>query len=228
MKRAGNKKATSAGAKHRTKQGLVVSELRKAIMTGQLRGGQRLQLGEVAAQFNVSHMPVREALWTLHAEGLVTFHPHKGAVVTRLSAEEIQELLEIRSFLEGMAARYAVDNMTSKDLDKLRELVENTELELDDPYEYFRLNLEFHNTIKKMAKKERLADLISNLRASTQHYMWTAVLIPEIRERAQAKHREILEAFERGDRDGAERSLREHVLNGANDMSAYFRNFNLP
>ena len=228
MKRSDSRRASATGTKHVTKQGMVASALRKAIVTGQLRGGQRLQLGEIAAQFNVSHMPVREALWTLHAEGLVIFQPHKGAIVTRLSAEEIQEALEIRSFLEGMAARYAVDNITPKDFDKLRELVEQIDVELDNPYEYFRLNIEFHNAIKKMAKKERLADLISNLRASTQHYMWTAVLIPEIRERAQAKHHEILEAFERRDRDGAERSLREHVLNGAKDMSDYFRNFNLP
>jgi len=228
MNRSKGTKSASADAKPRTKQEMVASELRNAIMTGQMRGGQRLQLSEVAAQYKVSHMPVREALWTLHAEGLVTFHPHKGAVVKHLSADEVHEQLEIRSFLEGMAARYAVDNLTDKDLDKLRELVEQIDLALDNPSEYQRLNLEFHNYITKMARRERLTEIINNLRASTRHYTLTAILLPGVKERSQSKHREILVAFELRDRDEAERSLREHVLDGARDLSEYFRSFNLP
>lgn len=228
MKRTGRKSTAVDEPKPRTKQELVVTELRKAIVTGQLRGGERLHLSEVAAQFKVSHMPVREALWILHAEGLVTFNPHKGAVVKHLSAEEVQEVLEIRCFLEGMAGRHAVDNALPQDLEKLREILEQIELSIDSAAEYHRLNLEFHKTIIMLAKKERLTEIINNLRASTRHYTWAAVLIPEVRAKSQARHREILESFERKDKDKAERLMREHILDGARDMSDYFRGFNLP
>lgn len=228
MTRSKQKPARKTDAGRGMKRERVASGLRKAILSGKLRAGQRIQQEELAAQYNVSRMPVREALMALHAEGIITFHPHKGAVVTTLSAEDVQEVLEARSVLEGMVARYAVDNITSEDLEKLRELVEQISPVLDNPSEYFRLNLEFHNRIKKISRKKRLVEITNNLRSSTEHYMRIATTFSELRQRGQPQHYELLDALKNRDKDRVERLMRQHVLVGAEVLAPYFQQLSLP
>src|SRR3989304_4865291 len=91
----------------RTVRSSLVENLRDAILLGEFVPGQNLRLEEIAKRFDVSTTPVREALSDLADEGLVTIFPHRGAVVTRLSPEDLQDIYEIRATLEAMAARLA-------------------------------------------------------------------------------------------------------------------------
>src|SRR5437868_10445798 len=91
---------TEAVRRRRTTPGMVADVLRDAIRSGDLKGGQPLRQDELAAQFGLSRIPVREALRRLEGEGLVTVNPHRGAVVSILSNEELHEICEIRVALE--------------------------------------------------------------------------------------------------------------------------------
>src|SRR5699024_9343417 len=83
----------------------VCSVLRKAILKGEFKAGERLVQTELAERIGVSRMPIREALRTLEIEGLVKLEPHKGAVVREISKEDITEIYELRSILEPLALR---------------------------------------------------------------------------------------------------------------------------
>ena len=86
--------------------------LRDRILSGELTAEARLNPAEIAELLGISRMPVREALRQLDAEGLVTMRPNRAAHVTRLTAPEVEDLFEIRTMLEVMAVRYAVQAMT--------------------------------------------------------------------------------------------------------------------
>ena len=93
----------------------IAEALRKAILQGQLHSGQSLRQDEIAATFQVSKIPVREALFQLQAEGLVDIIHNRGAIVTSLNTAEIEELYTMRIALETIALRRAIPRMTTAD-----------------------------------------------------------------------------------------------------------------
>src|SRR5277367_3812575 len=95
----------------------IADWLRAAILSGALAAGTRVNQDRVAAEQGVSHIPVREALRRLEAEGLVTFAPRRGFFVARLSAEDAEELGEMRAALEALAIRLAAPRLTTADLE---------------------------------------------------------------------------------------------------------------
>lgn len=113
----------SGVAEYRTLQNIVTDNLRSAILSGQLGPGDRLQHDDIARQFGVSRMPVREALRVLHSEGLVELRPHRGAVVVDLRPEDVAEIFEIRAMLEAQAAELAAPNLTDATVERMRGLL---------------------------------------------------------------------------------------------------------
>jgi DNA-binding GntR family transcriptional regulator len=112
--------ASEAGQRYRTTQAMVAGGLRQGILSGALGGGRPLRQDEIAREFGVSRIPVREALRQLEGEGLVTFYPHRGATVSELSYEEATEIGEIRASSETLALKRALPNMTEEDLRRPR------------------------------------------------------------------------------------------------------------
>ncbi|MBR9904685.1 MAG: GntR family transcriptional regulator, partial [Gammaproteobacteria bacterium] len=90
---------------------VIVKHLREAIIAGQIEEGEPIRQDDIANKFNVSKIPVREALKRLEAEGLVLFQRNKGAVVTKISEPELAQMFEVRVLLEVEAIRLAVPNM---------------------------------------------------------------------------------------------------------------------
>ncbi|GAD70926.1 putative transcriptional regulator [Vibrio alginolyticus NBRC 15630 = ATCC 17749] len=104
----------------KTRTQLVEEAIRTQILKGELKTGQPLRQDALAKEFNVSRIPVREALVQLEAQGLVSFEPHKGATVTELSPEKINELFELRAVVECHILERAIQNMTDADLERAR------------------------------------------------------------------------------------------------------------
>src|SRR5689334_1452859 len=94
----------------------AAQELRSRILSGVLPGGSQLRQEVLAAELGVSRIPLREAFRLLVGEGLVTIVPHRGAVVSVLSPEEIGELFDLRALIEPELIRHAIPNMTEEDL----------------------------------------------------------------------------------------------------------------
>ncbi|MBC3919428.1 GntR family transcriptional regulator [Undibacterium sp. CY18W] len=188
----------------------ITSSLRKNIYEGVLSAGVPLKQEELADQFGVSRIPIREALKKLEAEGLVRHEPHKGSVVTTHSIPEIIEMLDIRIGLETRALRLAMPNMTQDHLDRCQAILERYD-HASKPSVWFALNLEFHLTLYSAAKKPRLIKMIEDLVLGTQRY--TRIYISHIlgREQPQREHYEILEALRAGAEEKAIRMLEEHI-----------------
>jgi DNA-binding GntR family transcriptional regulator len=197
----------------RTVKDALVETLRDEIIRGDLVPGQYLRLEEIAPRFDVSTMPVREALRDLAAEGLVTVFPHRGAMVTQLSADELQDIYDIRVTLEEMATRLAVPFVTKAILTELASLIEQIENHVGDVATLVKLNHQFHLTLYAASGRKHLCELIRMLRYRSQHYLhvYTAEVdvghLPQI----PGEHRAILEACKRGDAEQAAALMREHV-----------------
>lgn len=195
---------------YKTTPTLIADALRKGILRGVIKAGQVLRQEELAATFGVSRMPVREAFRQLEAEGLLTIYPHRGAVVTELSAQEALELYEMRVTLETTAIRKAIPNFKDEDVRKAAAILEATENEKEIS-RWGELNWEFHAALYAPAARPRLLGLLHNLHLSVDRYMRLELAAMDYLSRSQQEHRELLEACQQKDVERAVSLLEQHI-----------------
>src|ERR1017187_6467105 len=121
--------------------------LRPRIRDGRLRSGARIKADEIAQQLGLSRMPVREAIRQLDSEGLLTIRPNRGAVVTTLDPEEVLELFQMRSVLEGLAVRRAVERFDEDAFDELELRFNRLERAQNDLDQWIPKHNDFHDVI---------------------------------------------------------------------------------
>jgi DNA-binding GntR family transcriptional regulator len=184
--------------------------LRKLIVQGGLPAGQPLHQGSLAAQLGISRTPLREALHTLSAEGLVTFDANGTAYVVAPSAEALREIYSIRQVLEILAGRAAVDNISEEEIVQAEAILDAME-GVTDPVEWASLNAAFHRVIYDAAGKPQLMELIEILRNRAKLYV--ALLAADLKNatHAAAEHRAMLAALRARDADGMEALIRSHL-----------------
>jgi DNA-binding GntR family transcriptional regulator len=150
----------------------ALDRLRTAIVSSELRPGQRVGQEELAASIGVSVAPVREALRTLEQEGLVTHLPRRGYFVTELAIEDLEQIYELRQLLEARAARRALPALGGEDLARIRiaaaECAEAARA--DDVVAHLRANRRFHFAVFQPAGQPHLIRLIQLLWDSTEAY----------------------------------------------------------
>jgi len=184
-----------------TKNVAVYEALRKDIIEGRLKPGQKIIMSEVAKAFGLSDIPVREAIRRLESEGYVHFTPHVGAIVTELDGGKIIELYLIRTELESLATRLAVPHVTSKDIDFL--VKKNREMELAIQSEKLEklgaLNKDFHLRIYRAAPYPTLTQLIEDLWEKMERTQCVFSFVPERAVASVEEHKKIIEALEAKD-----------------------------
>jgi DNA-binding GntR family transcriptional regulator len=215
--------AANAAGRYKTAQAMVVEGLRDAILRGVLLGGQPIRQDEVASQFGVSRIPVREALRQLEGEGLVAFRPHRGAMVSELSPEVVQELTEIRIALEGLALRLAIPKMTESDLRAAEEILDQAKREPDLVAQWGEFNWRFHSALYAPAQRPHLQGMIKTLHTNYERYLRVYVLVLGYEERGQEEHHELLARCERRDVEGAVELLERHVRNVSDMLLRHLR-----
>jgi DNA-binding GntR family transcriptional regulator len=193
-----------------TREDFVIDELREAIVQGHFKPGEKLDQEEIAGLLNVSRIPVRQALRTLTAEGLVKMYPHRGAVVAELSREELEEIYFLRGVLEGVAARLAAPKMDETHIAKLQAILEKME-QLTNLDEWLDLNRNFHNTIYDVINRPRLLSMIESLRNTAAPYIRDYIASPEYLEVTRLGHRRILEACINRDGVQAQIETQKHL-----------------
>lgn len=186
----------------------VCNAIRQAIISGELKPGERLKQSELADQLGVSRMPVREALQKLETEGLVVIEPHKGAIVKSISVSDIEEIYSLRAELEKMAIYQSVDLFTNEDILQLSVLVDRMEA-AQDVDEFIADNIEFHKLLVKRCSWERLKSFIGNLWNGFPQQ--TPHVIAGQMETSNVEHREILNAIKARDKETAANLLSEHI-----------------
>lgn len=197
---------------YRTMQEIVTDTLRDAILSGKYKPGQRLITNELARELGVSRMPVREALHRLEMVGLVTIVPHKGAVVSEVSEEEIIEIYHIRGVLDGLATRLAAPNLTPQDHARLNEILDQMDASVKAK-DYDRLlviNREFHEVIWRAAHAPRLQALLQNLYDASQRFRNISLLLPGRIDQITQDHRLIAQALAQNKVADAEHFAIEH------------------
>jgi len=100
----------------------IANNLREMIMSGELQEGDKIKEDELCRVMEISKTPLREALRVLSAEGLIRLIPNRGSYVTIPTFEEIKEMFDVMSVLEGVCARTAAGKMNNGDLKKLEEI----------------------------------------------------------------------------------------------------------
>jgi len=187
--------------------------LRQAIVKGQLLPSQRLVELDLAGQFGMGRAAVRTALARLAQEGLVVREPNRGARVRAISEAEAVEIYEAREVLEGLAARYAAQNVTHHDLLALRAILRRMQhcLSQGDLLGISELNAQLHAEIVRIANHQTVKQLIEPLRAQHVRFQYRTVLVPGRAERSLEEHRVIIEAIAAKDGAAAEAAMRTHI-----------------
>ncbi|BAZ52770.1 GntR family transcriptional regulator [Nostoc sp. NIES-4103] len=215
-----NELAANVLQQQRSTPDLIADALREAILRGIFEEGQSLRQDEIATQFGVSRIPVREALKHLEAEGLVTLHLNRGAMVSVLTAAEAQEICEIRSALEVKAMQLAIPKLNTSDLEKAAVVLEASD-QTSDAGVLAKLNWEFHATLYASAKRPRLLTMIKNLHVNIDRYVRLQMAQMDYQERSQKEHYQLLDACRQQDTKAAVRLLKRHIDTAGEQLVAY-------
>ncbi len=162
-----------SGVERLTVEHATHAELRRAILTGRLEPGQRIRQDEVAAMLSVSRMPIREALRALAQEGLVVLQPHRGALVSPLTVEELEGIYAARRGLEALVGRLAAERMTAPVLDGMRAMVQRlSELaDREEQDEFLRVERDYHALCYSASGRARLCHQVNDLRERAERYL---------------------------------------------------------
>jgi DNA-binding GntR family transcriptional regulator len=210
-----------SGGRHRTATAFVEATLRTAILTGRLAGGTPLRQEDLAAAFGVSRMPIREALRQLEAQALLDFVPHKGAVVTELSAADAADSYAIRMALEPAVLALSIPRLTAADLARAEELIAELDAEAD-PGRLGVLNRRFHMTLYGAAGHPKLLALTESQLAAFDRYLRFHLAARGRSHLSQDDHRAMLAAARAGDCERAVTLLRGHLTIAAETIAAFF------
>ncbi|MBW4630459.1 MAG: GntR family transcriptional regulator [Iphinoe sp. HA4291-MV1] len=217
-----NDLAANVLQQQRSTPDLIADALREAILQGIFQEGQSLRQDEIATQFGVSRIPVREALRQLEAEGLVTLHLNRGATVSALSPAEAQEIFEIRSALEVKAIQLAIPKLTPSDLEKATVILEQTDQTTDAGCRA-QLNWKFHETLYETAERPRLLTMIKTLHLNIDRYVRLQMAQMDYLERSQKEHYQLLEACQQHDTKVAVKLLKRHIDTAGEQLVAYLQ-----
>ena len=188
----------------------IADALRGDILRGKLQGGQPLKQDEIAAQFGVSKIPVREALVQLKVEGLVNFYPNRGAFVSELSAAEADEIYVMRIALETEILARAIPHLTVAHFKHADELLAAIDRE-ENIAKWGELNWEFHATLYSTAELPRVMETIRTLHTNIARYLVLYLAGMEYQEKSQREHRALLQACRAGEVEKAQDILEEHL-----------------
>lgn len=207
-------------AARRSTSDFIAETLREAIVSGRLSADALLKQDELAARFDVSKIPVREALKRLEAEGLVTFIRNKGAVVASMSSQEIWEYVEIRAMLEARAAELSAPRISDENLARARAAIEAFGSEVQ-PHRWGELNWVLHSSLYADAGRPVLLAEIRSLYDKVERYVRALLAVTSEMPKTQREHWAILDAFSRRNPDEAANLTRAHVLDGGASLVKY-------
>ena len=189
----------------------VAAELRKAILSRQMKEGEILSLDSVASQLNVSAMPVREAFQILARDGLIQLRKNKGAVVH----------YQLRAILESAAAKLAAEPGT--DIAEIEDVYQESceALENGESQKYTDLNRAFHNEIWSAAGNGKMKKMISELWNGLS--MGSMVSEGDYAKVSIKEHGRILKALQEHNVEAAEKEMYAHIMRSRDDMLTYYK-----
>ena len=194
---------------------VVFHALRKAILTGKLKPGERLMEIHLAKQLGVSRTPVREAIHKLELEGLATMIPRRGAQVAQISEKGLKDVLELRRALDVFCAQIACERMTPEEEKELRETCKAFEeaTRTKDTTVIAKADVAFHDVIINSTRNERLITTINNLAEQIYRYRFEYIKDDSQHSRLIEEHRKLVDAILNKDPEKAGKAAGIHIDN---------------
>lgn len=196
-------------------RGRVFNKIREDILSGKYAQNEELKENTIGVELGVSRTPVREALRQLELEGLVTIIPNKGAYVTGISEKDMHDIYIIRSYLEGLCARWACEHITQAQIDELEEIVYLTEFHAKKVHheQIVELDNKFHETIYAASQSKILNHVLSDFHHYVQRIRKITLASESRAVNSNKEHSAILDAIKNRNGDEAERLAHEHIMN---------------
>ncbi|HME42046.1 MAG TPA: GntR family transcriptional regulator [Syntrophorhabdales bacterium] len=201
----------------------VHAYLREQILGGEIGPHERLIEARIAKEIGTSRTPVREALHTLEMEGLLESIPRVGYKVNTISDKEVEEICEIRTAIETLAVRWAIEKAHKKLVNNLRKNIAATEQRVvqGEVRAYVDLDAQFHEIIAGLSGSKRLLELAQALRRHMVRYRVQSIYAPDNVLRGINGHKAILAAIETGDMKMASKAVRSHLEQSKKDILLY-------
>ena len=194
---------------------VVFNTLRQAILTGELKPGERLMEIHLANKLGVSRTPIREAIRKLELEGLVTMIPRRGAEVAQITGKSLQDVLEVRRSLDALCAELACERISDEEIAALeaacKEFEEATYTK--DARVIAAADVALHDIIIKATNNNRLVQLVNNLAEQMYRYRFEYIKDYSMHGRLVEEHRVIFEAIRKKDKATAAAAAVTHIDN---------------
>jgi DNA-binding GntR family transcriptional regulator len=189
--------------------------LQERILNGEFKEGDPLIQDAIAEEYDVSRMPVREALRQLEAVGLISMQTHRGAVVTTIPTEQIKELFELRAMLECDILAKSLSRISDQDIFEARLILEQLEAayEQRNVSDWGQLNWAFHKRLYAAADRPQTLGILQGINLQTERYIRLHLILTNAIDDAQLEHRKLLQLCTLRDIDGGVAFLRDHILN---------------
>lgn len=194
---------------------VVFRTLRKSILTGELKPGERLMEIHLADKLGVSRTPIREAIHMLELEGLVTMIPRRGAEVSKITEKSMQDVLEVRRSLDALCAELACERITDEDLVSLKDACKAFEasVQTGNLTEIAKCDVALHNIIVLATRNTRLVQLVNNLSEQMYRYRFEYIKDKKMHPILIEEHQKILQAIINKDKESAANAAKEHIDN---------------
>ncbi|MCJ2127095.1 GntR family transcriptional regulator [Methylobacterium sp. J-077] len=210
---------------HKTVAAAVAESLRQRILTGEFPAGTQLRQDALADEFGISRIPIREALLQLEATGLIKIMPHRGAVVSGLSVEEVEDIFTLRVQLEPELLALSAQRFSAQDIQDLHGLTEeySAALKSGEILRWGELNQRFHLDLLRHAGRPRSLSIVAGLLQDCDRPTRLQLSTSGDVARADREHRAIIALCAAGQIDEAADHLRRHIQHAAHSLIAIYR-----
>ena len=204
---------------------VVFNTLRQAILTGELKPGERLMEIHLANRLGVSRTPIREAIRKLELEGLVTMIPRRGAEVAQITEKSMKDVLEVRRTLDALSAELACERISKEEEEALKQACLNFEaaVKTKDTKAIAKADVAIHDIIAAATGNQRLIQLINNLAEQMYRYRFEYIKDASQHERIIEEHRIIYESIVKKDKEAAAEMAKTHIDNQEKAVIARIR-----
>lgn len=211
---------------HRTLREQVYDTMKKQILTGEIQPGARLMEIDLSEKLGVSRTPIREAIRKLEEEGLVILESRKGARVSPVTAQDMEDVLLVREDLEGLAAALAAQAITEQDIGYLEVMLEEYEqaIRSENMDQIIALDADFHKRIVSLSRNKLLMSFSASAQDQALRFRYLYYVDQDTRaEHMPEEHREIIQALASRDSQRARQVAEEHIRRLRNDVSRMIR-----
>lgn len=187
--------------------------LKEAIIRGDIESNTRLTLQEIAENMGISKTPVREAINFLASEGLVKLIPNKGIIINEISIDDFQEILQIRSALDGLIAELAAQKINEEEISTMMKIIKEMEISVqkDDRLTYNDLDIKFHDFLLNITGNHKLKDLYNNLISQVYKFRLRTLKLAYRMSKSLVEHQNIALAVKEKNPHKANKEMRKHI-----------------